>query len=85
MCGLFAAVLAVHIVLFVANADFGNPFAHFVSHWASGVSLGLGDLFLAGNEKLRVALNQGLAAVLWLLIGALITTLISRVVLPRGS
>ncbi|SNR57046.1 hypothetical protein SAMN06265360_110123 [Haloechinothrix alba] len=62
VCGLFAAVIAVHIVLFVAETNLGNPFAHLVSHWADGVSFGLGDLFLTGNEKLQLALNQGAAA-----------------------
>ncbi|MDV6011754.1 hypothetical protein F8178_04555 [Haloechinothrix sp. LS1_15] len=82
VCGLFAAILAINIVLVAANANFGNPFAQFVSQWASGVSLGLDNLFLTRHHKLQIALNQGLAAILWLIIGVLLTTFLSRVVLP---
>ncbi|SNR28466.1 hypothetical protein SAMN06265360_101219 [Haloechinothrix alba] len=82
VCGLFAAVLAVHIFLFVFEANFGNPFAAFVSDWARMVSLGLGNLFLPTNEKAQIALNQGIAAILWLVIGWLVTTIIARILLP---
>ncbi|MDV6014529.1 hypothetical protein [Haloechinothrix sp. LS1_15] len=82
ICGLFAAVLALHIILFVADANFANPFARFITDWANGVSLGLNNLFLWGPEKVQVALNHGVAALLWLLIGWLLTTVIARIVLP---
>lgn len=83
--GLFAAVLVLHIVLVLGNANPGNAFAQFVNDWAAGVSLGLRDLFTPANENLRVALNNGIAAAVWLIIGAVLNTLISRIALPSGE
>lgn len=59
-----------------------NGFAQFVTGWAAGVDLGLSGLFTPANEKVQVALNEGIAVVLWLIIGSALTTLIARVVLP---
>lgn len=80
--GLFALVLAIHIVLIAANANMGNAFAQFVEGWATAVNLGLSNLFTPGNEKLAVLLNEGIAAILWLIIGWVLTTLISRILFP---
>lgn len=62
VCGLFAAVLALHIVLVVAEANPNNGFASFMDGWASGVSLGLNDLFTPSDGKLRVLFNEGLVS-----------------------
>ncbi|GAB3445331.1 hypothetical protein [Actinophytocola sediminis] len=79
---LFAIVLAVHIVLVLGSANMGNSFASFVDGWASGITLGLNGLFTPDNAKLATLLNEGLAALLWLAIGALLTYLIRRFALP---
>lgn len=79
---LFAIVLAVHIVLVLGSANMANGFASFVDSWASGVRLGLGGLFSPDSVKLATFLNEGLAALLWLGIGGLLTYLIRRFALP---
>jgi hypothetical protein len=79
---LFAVVLAVHLVLVLGSANMGNGFASFVDSWASGIRLGLNGLFTPESAKLATFLNEGLAAVLWLGIGALLTYLIRRFSLP---
>ena len=80
--GLFAAVLAIHIVLVVGEANMSNGFAQFITGWAAAIDLGLSGLFTPANEKAQVALNEGIAAILWLIIGSALTTLIARIVLP---
>jgi len=82
VCGLFAIVLAIHIVLVFGEANASNGFAGFVNTWSSGVSLGLHNLFTPEGVKLRTFLNDGLAAVLWLVIGAVLTDVIARIGLP---
>lgn len=82
ICWVFAVVLAVHIFLVVAGANMGNGFAQFIAGFAGGVNLGLNDLFTPASEKVAVLLNEGLAAILWLVIAALLTNLITRVALP---
>jgi hypothetical protein len=82
VCGLCAIVLAIHIVLVFGEANAGNGFANLVDTWSTHVSLGLRGLFTPSGEKLRTLLNDGLAAVLWLIIGAVVTDLIARIALP---
>lgn len=79
---LFAIVLAVHIVLVLGSANMANGFASFVDSWASNITLGLSGLFAPENAKLATLLNEGLAALLWLAIGGLLTYLIRRFALP---
>lgn len=78
----FAVVLGVHIVLVLGNANMANGFASFVDGWASGITLGLTGLFTPGDVKVATLLNEGLAAILWLVIGGLLTYVIRRVTLP---
>jgi hypothetical protein len=82
VCGLFAIVLAIHIVLVFGEANTSNGFAGLIDSWSSGVSLGLRNLFTPEGVKLRTFLNDGLAAVLWLVIGAVLTDVIARIGLP---
>lgn len=77
--GLFiVTVLVVHIILVLLDANPANAFASFISYLANVFDLGLSDLFLPPNEKLRVALNYGVAAVIWLVITTLVTRLARR-------
>jgi hypothetical protein len=82
VCVLFAFVLAVHIVLVLGEANSANGFAHLISEWSSGVSLGLRNLFTPDSEKLRTFLNDGLAAVIWLVISGILTDVVTRVGVP---
>ncbi|NUT54340.1 MAG: hypothetical protein HOV94_44685 [Saccharothrix sp.] len=82
LCWLFAIVLAVHIFLVIGGANPATGFAQLIDSWSAGVSLGLRDLFTPANAGLRTLLNDGLAALLWLLIGAVLTNVIARIALP---
>lgn len=82
VCVLFAFVLAVHIVLVLGEANASNGFAHLVSEWSANVSLGLRNLFTPDSEKLRTFLNDGLAAIIWLVIGAILTDVVTRIGVP---
>ncbi len=78
LCGLFAVVLGAHIVMVMGEANPANGVASFVRGFSAAVSLGFGDLFTPAEVKLRVLLNEGLAAIVWLAFGAVVTTLIRR-------
>jgi hypothetical protein len=82
ICGLFAVVLALHIVLVLGNANPANGFASFIDSWSSAVSLGLRNLFTPESLKLRVLFNDGLAAIAWLVIAGVLTYLIRQFDLP---
>ena len=82
ICVLFAVVLGLHIVLVIGEANQGNGFASFIDSWSAAVSLGLRDLFVPADLKLRTFLNDGLAAIGWLVIAAALNYLIRRLALP---
>jgi hypothetical protein len=81
-CVVFALVLAVHIIMVFGAANPANGFAQLINNWAGAVSLGLRNLFTPDSEKLRVLFNEGLAAVIWLIIGAILTDVVTRIGLP---
>jgi hypothetical protein len=85
VCWLFAIVLAIHIFLVMGGANPANGFAQLIESWSAAVSLGLRDLFTPANAGVRTLFNDGLAALLWLLIGAVLTSLISRLALPADD
>ncbi|VVJ20484.1 Uncharacterised protein [Amycolatopsis camponoti] len=82
VCAVFALVLAIHIVLVLGEANMANGFAHMINEWSSGVSLGLRNLFTPDSAKFATFLNDGLAAVIWLVIGAILTDVITRIGVP---
>lgn len=82
VCGVFAVVLGLHIIMVLADANPSNGFASLVDSWSAGVSLGLRGLFTPDNEKLGTLLNDGLAALGWLLIAAVLTYAIRQFALP---
>lgn len=82
VCGLFAVVLGLHIVLVLAGANPDNGFASLVDGWAAAVSLGLGDLFTPGSERIATLLNDGLAALAWLAIAGALNYAIRQFALP---
>jgi hypothetical protein len=82
VCGLFATVLVAHIIMVMGGANPGNGIASLVRTWSAGVSLGFDGLFTPSRATTGVVINYGLAAVAWLGIGAVTTTLIRRLALP---
>jgi hypothetical protein len=82
VCGLFAVVLFAHIVMVMGEANPANGVASFVRGFSAAVSLGFNDLFTPSNVKVQVLLNEGFAAIAWLALGAVVTTLIRRFALP---
>ncbi|MGW5053008.1 hypothetical protein [Actinokineospora sp. NPDC004072] len=82
LTGLFAVVLAIHIILVLAEANPDNGFASFIGGFAGAVSLGFDGLFTPDSEKAAVLFNHGAAALVWLLIGAALAYLVRRFAMP---
>jgi hypothetical protein len=74
---IFAAILVIHIVLQVAGANPQNGITTFFADAANNLTLGIGDLFLPASEALRVILNYGIAAIVWLVIGIVIAKILN--------
>ncbi|HEU5471749.1 MAG TPA: hypothetical protein VFV67_13945 [Actinophytocola sp.] len=82
VCGLFAVVLGLHIVLVMFEANPNNGFASLVESFSGAVSLGLRGLFTPDSAKLQVLFNDGLAAIAWLVIAGALTYAIRQFALP---
>jgi hypothetical protein len=76
---IIVAILVIHILLTVFDANPANSFATFIRDGANMFSLGLTDLFRLANPKATVAVNYGLAAVVWLVITSIVVGLVRRV------
>ncbi|MBG0851530.1 hypothetical protein I2W78_06630 [Streptomyces spinoverrucosus] len=64
-----AGFLGLWIVLHLLDANQANPFVEFVHGTADWLSGWAQDIFTMDTEGLRVVLNYGLPAVIYLLIG----------------
>jgi hypothetical protein len=73
------AVLVLHIVLTLLQANPANAVAALIARLAATFDLGLSNLFLTDDPMLRVLLNYGVAALAWLLITAVVVRLTSRI------
>lgn len=75
---IFAALLVIHVIFTVGSANPDNSIVSFVRSWADGLALGFGDLFTPSDEKLRVLVNYGIAAIFWLVVSAILAKIIRR-------
>jgi hypothetical protein len=64
-----AAFLALYIVLYLFEANQANVFVQFVKGVADALAWWSQDIFTMDTEQLRVLLNYGLPAVLYLAVG----------------
>lgn len=76
---LIVAVLVLHIVLTLLDANPANGLTILVSDLAAYFNLGLDNLFLPADPDLAVALNYGTAAIIWLVITTVVVRLVRRV------
>src|SRR5205823_10006161 len=69
---IFAAFLVIHVIFVVGSANPGNAIVSFVRGWADSLALAFRDLFTPSDEKLRVLVNYGIAAVFWLVVSGIL-------------
>ncbi|MQY09841.1 hypothetical protein [Actinomadura macrotermitis] len=75
---IIVLILAVHIVFVAFEANTGNALVGRIADWADGLAWQFKDVFEPADAKVRVAVNYGLAAVVYLVIGRLLVGLIRR-------
>lgn len=73
-----AALLGLWILLFLLDANRANVFVEFVRSAADWLSWWSQDIFTMDTDGLRVVLNYGLPAVIYLLIGHGIAARLNR-------
>ena len=72
---VIAVILIVHIVLVMADASLTSTMVKDVANVASDLAWGFKALFSFSSAKLTVFVNYGLAAVAYLLVGAVLVRL----------
>lgn len=75
---VIVAVLVIHILLTMLEANPDNGLTRLVRDIAQAVSLGLGNLFLPDDPKLAVLVNYGTAALIWYAITSVVVRLVRR-------
>jgi hypothetical protein len=83
LAGLIALVIVASIVLFVLGANPSNGIVsaiHDAGAWLAGP---FKNLFSIHNAKLAMAVNWGLAALVYVVVGHFIATLLARMSAPR--
>lgn len=76
---IFALILVLHVIFVVGGANPDNGIVSFVRDWSDGLALGFKDLFEPTDEKLRVLVNYGIAAIFWLVVSSIVTRIVRRI------
>jgi hypothetical protein len=78
VCSVIAALIVVHalFVLFEANPD--NFLVEFTTGWRDVFGWFTKDLFQPSDPKIAEAINDGLAALIWVVLGSIVSKLIVR-------
>jgi hypothetical protein len=71
-------VLAVHILFVVFEANTGNDIVHWFGARADELAWQFKDVFQPDNAKVDIAVNYGLAALVYLVIGRIIVAVVRR-------
>jgi hypothetical protein len=78
VCSIIAAVIVVHAIFVLFEANPANPLVEFTAGWRNTFGWFTKDLFTPSDPKIAEAINDGLAALIWVVGGNLISTLIVR-------
>lgn len=78
VCRLIALLLVLYLVFVWGHANPANRWTIVVTEWAKRLNLGLGNLFSQPDPRISVTINYALAAIIWLVIGTLVSRVIRR-------
>jgi hypothetical protein len=79
VCSMIAAFIVVHAVFVLFEANPTNPLVTFTAGWRDTFGWFTKDLFRPSDPKIAEAVNDGLAALIWVVLGSLASKLIVRV------
>ena len=84
VCSVIAAVIVVHAIFVLFEANPANTLVSFARGWREDFGWFTVDLFTPSDPKIAEAINSALAAVVWVVVGSLISKLVVRLA-PAGS
>lgn len=78
VCSVIAALIVVHAVFVLFEANPTNPLVTFSASWRDTFGWFTRDLFTPSDPKIAEAVNDVLAALIWVVGGSLVSRLIVR-------
>jgi hypothetical protein len=76
VCSLIATLIVVHAVFILFEANHTNPLVEFTAGVRDTFGWFTKDLFAPSDPKIAEAVNDGLAALIWVVAGNLLSKLI---------
>jgi hypothetical protein len=84
VCSVIAALIVIHAVFVLFEANPQNLLVRFTAGWRDTFGWFTKDLFTPSDKKIGEAINDGLAALIWVVVGSLLSKLIVRLA-PASS
>src|SRR5215213_1526617 len=78
VCSVIAALIVIHAVFVLFEANPENLLVRFTAGWRDTFGWFTKDLFRPSDPKIAEAINDGLAALIWVVVGSLVSKLIVR-------
>jgi uncharacterized membrane protein YraQ (UPF0718 family) len=78
VCSVIAALIVIHAVFVLFEANPQNLLVRFTAGWRDTFGWFTKDLFTPSDKKIAEAINDGLAALIWVVLGSLLSKLIVR-------
>ena len=77
-CAVIAALIVAHAVFVLFEANPANALVQFTAGWRDTFGWFTKDLFAPSDPKVAEAVNDGLAALVWVVAGTLVSKLLVR-------
>jgi uncharacterized membrane protein YraQ (UPF0718 family) len=84
VASVVAALIVAHAIFVLFEATPDNPLVEFTTSWRDTFGWFTKNLFTPSDPKIAEAINDALAAIIWIVVGSLISKLIVRLA-PAGS
>ncbi len=75
---IICVLLALHIAFVVFRANDGNSIVRTINSWADWFAWRFRDMFVPKDERVGVLVNYGIAAVVYLIAGRVVSGLLGR-------
>jgi hypothetical protein len=79
-CSVVAALIVVHAVFVLFEANPENLLVRFTAGWRDTFGWFTKNLFMPSDPKIAETVNDGLAALIWVVAGSLLSKLILRLI-----
>ena len=86
VCSVIAALIVIHAVFVLFEANPANLLVEFTAGVRDTFGWFTKDLFAPSDPKIAEAINDGLAALIWVVVGSLVSKLLVRLApAPRAN